>query len=319
MWVAVIAVVGLVLLQLVPRLAARRAIGTRVPELEPFLSAEQKRASRLLVYFWSPTCARCRPMSKAIDAVGSGDIVRINVLEALPLAQAFHEALELDGVIMTKLDGDARGGAALSVKSVTGVPIKFIGTGEQIEALEDFHPERLAGRILGMGDVVSLVEEAQRKFDQDEMQKQEERLKAGEFTLDDFKKMLLQTRRLGPLGKVLGMIPGMSKLKGMPGVDDKRMKHVEAIILSMTPKERSRPELLNGSRRKRIARGAGRPVVEINQLLKQFEMMRKLMKNKGAMAQMAGGLFGGGGMPQLPKGLMPGGGKMPKLPKGFRF
>ncbi|MFM9195368.1 MAG: signal recognition particle protein, partial [Planctomycetia bacterium] len=134
-----------------------------------------------------------------VDAMTGQDAVRS--------AKAFNEALELDGVIMTKLDGDARGGAALSVKTVTGVPIKFVGTGEQIEALEDFHAERMAGRILGMGDVVTLVEEAQRKFDQDEMKRQEERLRAGEFTLDDFKKVLLQTRRLGPLGKVLGMIP----------------------------------------------------------------------------------------------------------------
>jgi signal recognition particle subunit SRP54 len=128
--------------------------------------------------------------------------------DAVSSAKAFNESLEIDGVIMTKLDGDARGGAALSVKSVTGVPIKFMGTGEGVDALEEFHPDRLAGRILGMGDVVSLVEEAQRKFDQDEMQRQEERLKSGEFTLDDFKKMMLQTRRLGPLGKVIGMIPG---------------------------------------------------------------------------------------------------------------
>ena len=133
--------------------------------------------------------------------------------DAVSSAKAFNEALEIDGVIMTKLDGDARGGAALSVKSVTGVPIKFMGTGEGVDALEEFHPDRLAGRILGMGDVVSLVEEAQRKFDQDEMQRQEERLKSGEFTLEDFKKMMLQTRRLGPLGKVMGMIPGMGGMQ----------------------------------------------------------------------------------------------------------
>ena len=133
--------------------------------------------------------------------------------DAVSSAKAFNEALEIDGVIMTKLDGDARGGAALSVKSVTGVPIKFMGTGEGVDALEELHPDRLAGRILGMGDVVSLVEEAQRKFDQDEMQRQEERLKSGEFTLEDFKKMMLQTRRLGPLGKVMGMIPGMGGMQ----------------------------------------------------------------------------------------------------------
>ena len=147
-----------------------------------------------------------------VDAMTGQDAVRS--------AKAFNDALELDGVIMTKLDGDARGGAALSVKSVTGVPIKFIGTGEQIEALEDFHAERMAGRILGMGDVVTLVEEAQRKFDQDEMARQEERLRTGEFTLDDFKKMLQQTRRLGPIGKVLGMIPGMGAVKDRMGDAD---------------------------------------------------------------------------------------------------
>jgi signal recognition particle subunit SRP54 len=239
--------------------------------------------------------------------------------QAVSVATRFHETVGLTGLIMSKLDGDARGGALLSMRQVTGCPVKFIGVGEKTDQLEVFHPDRMAQRILGMGDVVSLVEKASQEIDEKEAMNMMRRLEQNKFDFNDFLGQLRFMKRLGPLEGLLGMIPGMSKLKGMPGVDDKRMKHVEAIILSMTPKERSRPEIINGSRRKRIARGAGRPVVEINQLLKQFEMMRKLMKNKGAMAQMAGGLFGGGGMPQLPKGMMPGGGKMPKLPKGFRF
>jgi signal recognition particle subunit SRP54 len=213
-----------------------------------------------------------------VDAMTGQDAVRS--------AKAFNEALEIDGVIMTKLDGDARGGAALSVKQVTGVPIKFIGTGEQIEALEDFHPERMAGRILGMGDVVSLVEEAQRKFDQDEMQRQEERLRAGEFTLDDFKKMLAQTRRLGPLGKVLGMIPGMGGMQEMlAGADlEKDMNRLFGIIDSMTPDERRAPSrLVDQSRRRRIAAGAGVEPHEVSDLVKQFDGMSAMMKGMAGL------------------------------------
>ena len=213
-----------------------------------------------------------------VDAMTGQDAVRS--------AKAFHDALELDGVIMTKLDGDARGGAALSVKSVTGVPIKFIGTGEQIEALEDFHPERMAGRILGMGDVVSLVEEAQRKFDQEEMKRQEERLQAGEFTLDDFKRMLTQTRRLGPLGKVLGMIPGMGGMQdALGGADlEKDMNRLFGIIDSMTPDERRSPSrLVDQSRRKRIAAGAGVEPHEVSDLVKQFDGMAAMMKGMAGL------------------------------------
>jgi signal recognition particle subunit SRP54 len=206
--------------------------------------------------------------------------------DAVTSARAFNEALTIDGVIMTKLDGDARGGAALSVKSVTGVPIKFVGTGEQIEALEDFHPERMAGRILGMGDVVSLVEEAQKKFDQEEMQRQEERLKAGEFTLDDFKKMLLQTRRLGPLGKVLGMIPGMGGMQEALGDTDleKDMNRLFGIVDSMTPEERRNPSrLVDTSRRRRIAAGAGVEPHEVSDLVKQFDGMAAMMKGMAGL------------------------------------
>jgi signal recognition particle subunit SRP54 len=213
-----------------------------------------------------------------VDAMTGQDAVRS--------AKAFHDALELDGVILTKLDGDARGGAALSVKSVTGVPVKFIGTGEQIEALEDFHPERMAGRILGMGDVVSLVEEAQRKFDQEEMARQEERLKTGEFTLDDFKSMLGQTRRLGPLGKVLGMIPGMGGMQEMLGQGDleKDMNRLFGVIDSMTPEERRNPSrLVDQSRRRRIARGAGVEPHEVSDLVKQFDGMAAMMKGMAGL------------------------------------
>ncbi len=238
--------------------------------------------------------------------------------QAVSVATKFHEAIGITGLIMSKLDGDARGGALLSMRQVTGCPVKFIGVGEKTDQLEVFHPDRMAQRILGMGDVVSLVEKAAQEIDEKEAMSMMRRLEQNKFDFNDFLGQLRFMKKLGPLEGLLGMIPGMGKLKGLPGVDDKRMKHVEAIILSMTPKERARPEILNGSRRKRIAKGAGRPVVELNQLLKQFEMMRKLMKNKGAMAQMAGGLLGGGGMPQMPKGMLPGG-KMPKMPKGFRF
>ena len=206
--------------------------------------------------------------------------------DAVTSAKAFNDALEIDGVIMTKLDGDARGGAALSVKSVTGVPIKFIGTGEQIEALEDFHAERMAGRILGMGDVVTLVEEAQRKFDQDEMARQEERLRTGEFTLEDFKKMLQQTRRLGPIGKVLGMIPGMGQLKELVGDADldKDMGRLFGIIDSMTPQERRNPgKVIDQQRRRRIATGAGVQLQEVSDLVKQFDGMSAMMKGMAGM------------------------------------
>ena len=241
-----------------------------------------------------------------VDAMTGQDAVRS--------AKAFNEALELNGVIMTKLDGDARGGAALSVKDVTGVPIKFIGTGEQIEALEDFHAERMAGRILGMGDVVTLVEEAQRKFDQDEMREQEERLKKGEFTLDDFKKMLTQTRRLGPLGKVLGMIPGMGGMQEMLGGADLEndMNRLFGIIDSMTPDERRNPSrVIDQSRRRRIAAGAGVPPAEVSDLVKQFDGMAAMMTGMAGLGmrdrmrevqKLQAGLTNPGGRLARPKG-----------------
>ncbi|MCA9232082.1 MAG: signal recognition particle protein [Planctomycetales bacterium] len=205
--------------------------------------------------------------------------------DAVNSAKAFNEALELDGVIITKLDGDARGGAALSVKQVTGVPVKFIGTGEHLDAIEEFHPDRLAGRILGQGDMLSLVERAQREFDAEEMQAQEERLRKGEFTLDDFKKQLSQIKKLGPMQKVLGMIPGMSSMTDALGdVDpEKDMKRLFGIIDSMTPAERRNPtKLIDQSRRRRIAAGSGVEPSEVNDLVKQFDVMAQMM------TQMAG-------------------------------
>jgi signal recognition particle subunit SRP54 len=201
--------------------------------------------------------------------------------DAVHSARAFNEALELNGVIMTKLDGDARGGAALSVKAVTGVPIKFIGTGEHLDALEEFHPERMASRILGMGDMLTLIEQAQQKFDQVEMAQQEERLRKGEFTLEDFRKQLLQVKRLGPLQKVMGMIPGMGALKDMMGgVDPEQdFRRMFGIIDSMTADERRNPsKIIDQSRRRRIAAGSGVEPHEVNELVKQFDGMADVMK-----------------------------------------
>ncbi len=205
--------------------------------------------------------------------------------DAVNSAKAFQEALELDGVIMTKLDGDARGGAALSVKHVTGVPIKFIGTGEKLDALEEFHPDRMAGRILGMGDVLTLVEQAQSKMDQDEMRKQEEALRKGEFTLDSFRTMMTQMRRMGPIQKIMSMLPGMGAMReAMNDVDaEGDLDRLNGIIDSMTPDERRNPsKSIDLSRRRRIAAGAGVQPHEVNEFIKQFDGMSQMMK------QMAG-------------------------------
>lgn len=206
--------------------------------------------------------------------------------DAVNSAAAFNTALELDGVILTKLDGDARGGAVLSVKQVTGVPVKFIGTGEHLDALQEFHPDRMAQRILGMGDILTLVEQAQQKFDQDEMAKQEERLKKGEFTLDDFRNMLGQTKKLGPLNKIMGMLPGMGGMQDVMEQMDAEgdMKRLGGIIDSMTAAERRNPsKLIDHSRRRRIAAGAGVEPHEVNDLVKQFEPMAAIMKRMAGM------------------------------------
>lgn len=220
--------------------------------------------------------------------------------EAVRIAEGFDEALDISGVVLTKMDGDARGGAALSIRGVTGKPIKFVGVGEGVDDLDSADPERLAGRILQMGDVVGLVERAQRTMDVAEQEKlQEKVLGKGRFTLEDFLTAMRQIQRMGPLDQLLKLIPGAKKMKIPGNIDPKRMKHVEAIILSMTPEERENPKIIKGSRRARIARGSGRPVSEINRLLKQFTEMQKFMKQMKGM----GGLLGkGGGMPGLPFG-----------------
>ena len=206
--------------------------------------------------------------------------------DAVNSAKAFNEALELDGVILTKLDGDARGGAVLSVKHVTGVPIKFIGTGEHLDALQEFHPERMAGRILGMGDVLTLVEQAQQKFNQDEMAEQEERLRKGEFTLDDFRKMMTQTKKLGPINKIMSMLPGMGGMQEMMDSVDAEggMKRLGGIVDAMTPAERRNPsKIIDQSRRRRIAAGAGVEAHEVNELVKQFDGMASMMKEMAGL------------------------------------
>jgi signal recognition particle subunit SRP54 len=200
--------------------------------------------------------------------------------EAVRIAQGFHEALGLTGIVLTKLDGDARGGAALSIRGVTGVPVKLVGTGERVDGLEVFDPHRMAGRILQQGDVVGLVERAQQAFDEDQAKRIEKKVvKEGKFDLEDFLMMTRQLQKLGPLEGLLKMVPGVNtKLLQQANTDPKRIKHVEAIILSMTPQERRRPDILNGSRRARIAKGSGRPVMEVNRLLEQFKQMQKMMK-----------------------------------------
>ncbi|MAJ37761.1 MAG: signal recognition particle protein [Flavobacteriaceae bacterium] len=198
--------------------------------------------------------------------------------DAVNTAKAFHDLLNFDGVVLTKLDGDTRGGAALSIKSVVDKPIKFIGTGEKMEALDVFHPDRMADRILGMGDVVSLVERAQEQFDEEQARKLQKKIAKNKFGFDDFLSQIQQIKKMGNMKDLMGMIPGMGKMTKDLDVDNDSFKHIEAIIHSMTPKERSNPSLLNSSRKKRIAKGSGRSIQEVNQLLKQFTQMSKMMK-----------------------------------------
>lgn len=197
--------------------------------------------------------------------------------EAVNVAKTFHEALQLTGLVLTKMDGDARGGAALSIKSITGVPIKFVGTGEKTADFEPFYPDRLASRILGMGDVVSLVEKAQETIDQKDAEKMAEKLRKADFNLEDFLSQMQQVKKMGSMQSIIGMMPGMSGMQ-LPEGADKQMARTEAIIKSMTVQERRKPEILNGSRRKRIADGSGTKIVEVNQLLKQFSEMQKMMR-----------------------------------------
>jgi signal recognition particle subunit SRP54 len=202
--------------------------------------------------------------------------------EAVNIAEHFDKALSITGILLTKLDGDARGGAALSMRAVTGKPIKFAGVGEKLNELEAFYPERMAGRILGMGDVVGLVEKAQDTFDAAEAEKMQQKIADQTLNLEDFLSQLQQLKKLGPLENLLGMLPGMGNMKGL-SLGDSQMKRVEAIVQSMTRAERRQPELLNASRRTRIARGSGTSVAEVNDLLKQFNMMKRMMKDMGKM------------------------------------
>ena len=205
--------------------------------------------------------------------------------QAVSVATHFHEALSITGIVLTKLDGDARGGAALSMREVTQRPIKFAGVGEKLEQFEPFYPERLAGRILGMGDIVGLVEKAAEAIDEQEARRMEEKMRTASFDLNDFLSQFKMIRKLGPMENLLAMIPGMGNLKGF-SVDEKQMKRVEAIVLSMTLEERTKPDILNARRRQRIARGSGVTVTEVNDLINRFTQMRKMMKNMGGMKKM---------------------------------
>ena len=234
-----------------------------------------------------------------VDAMTGQDAVRT--------AQAFHERIAFDGVILTKMDGDTRGGAALSIREETGKPIKFIGTGEKPEALEPFHPDRMAQRILGMGDVVTLVEKAQEQFDEAQAKKLEKKIRKNSFDFEDFLEQVQQIKKMGNVKDLLAMVPGMGKALRGVDIDDDAFKHIEAIIRSMTPDERQHPEKLNGSRKTRIAKGSGTSVQEVNQLLKQFGEMKKMMKMMNAGGGRRRGL---GGM--MGRGAMPGGMRMPR-------
>lgn len=228
--------------------------------------------------------------------------------EAVRVADDFNKAVSLTGLILTKMDGDARGGAALSIRSVTGVPIKFMGVGEKTEALEPFYPDRLASRILGMGDVLSLIERAQEAIDEEEALKAQAKMQQGKFDLEDFLSAMRQLKRMGPLRNVMEMIPGFNKMANMPEMEEAlegdQLKHIEAIILSMTLEERHNPDLINGSRRRRIARGSGSTAQAVNQLLDQFNQMRTMMRQmssgRGPWAKMAQQFGGGAGLSAMP-------------------
>jgi len=198
--------------------------------------------------------------------------------DAVNTAKAFHDRLRFDGAVLTKMDGDARGGAAISLRATVGAPIKFIGVGEKLDALERFHPERLASRILGMGDIVTLVEKAQERFDEDKAVKLEAKLRKSQFTLEDFLDQLQEMKKMGPLSQVMGMLPGIHRLPQNATIDDRALVRLEAIMQSMTSEERAKPHIINGSRRKRIALGSGATVQDVNKLMKQFEQMQKMMK-----------------------------------------
>ncbi|MBO7169553.1 MAG: signal recognition particle protein [Clostridia bacterium] len=215
--------------------------------------------------------------------------------EAVNVAKAFNDLLDVTGVVLTKMDGDARGGAALSIRYITGKPIKFIGTGEKLDMIEPFHPDRMASRILGMGDVLSLIEKAEAAIDKKQAEEMEKKLREATFTLDDFLEQMNQLKKMGNLEQILAMVPGVnaSALKGV-NMDEKQMARTEAIILSMTRKERDKPEIIDGSRRRRIAQGSGTKVEDVNRLLKQFDQMKKMMKQMSGMNPKKMGMFGKG-------------------------
>ncbi len=233
-------------------------------------------------------CAAVPPQEilLVVDAMTGQDVVKVT--------ETFNARLELTGVVLTKMDGDTRGGAALSVKAVTGKPIKFVGMGEKTDALEPFYPDRMASRILGMGDVMTLIEKAQETVDIKKAQEMEKKLRKAEFTLEDFLDQMQQMKNMGPLDQLLGMLPGAGKIKGLKDlqVDPKDMAHTEAIIRSMTPEERRKPVLINGSRRKRIAAGSGTTITDVNRLLKQFEQAQKMMKQMSQMSKGGRGMKG---------------------------
>ena len=215
--------------------------------------------------------------------------------QAAEIAKSFNDAVGIDGVVLTKMDGDARGGAALSIKSITGKPIRFLGMGEKLDAIEPFHPDRIVSRILGMGDVMSLVEKAEENFEKEEQEELQKKFKANSFTLEDFRDQLKQVQKMGSMEQLMGMIPGAGKLKGLK-VDNKAFVQIEAIINSMTPRERAKHNIINASRKRRIAQGSGTRVNDINKLLKQFAQMQKMMKkvSRGGGLNF-GSLMGGGG------------------------
>ncbi|OEJ69355.1 signal recognition particle protein [Magnetovibrio blakemorei] len=251
------------------------------------------------------------------DAVNPGETLLVTDAmtgqDAVNVAKEFHDKVGITGIVLTRVDGDARGGAALSMRAVTNTPIKFLGVGEKIDELDAFDAKRVAGSILGQGDVVGLVERAAQVIDQEEAEKTAERMMKGQFTLDDMANQIGQLRKMGDLKGLMGMMPGMGKMKKQlanADIDEKKIAHQEAIIRSMTLRERRNPKLINGSRRKRIAAGSGTTVPEVNRLLKQFETMSKMMKNMGKMGKK--GLLK---MPNIP-GM--GGGAMPNLPPGFK-
>ncbi|MDY6318876.1 MAG: signal recognition particle protein, partial [Prevotella sp.] len=223
--------------------------------------------------------------------------------DAVNTAKEFNDRLDFDGVVLTKLDGDTRGGAALSIRTVVDKPIKFIGTGEKMEAIDVFHPVRMADRILGMGDVVSLVERAQEQFDEEEAKKLQKKIQKNKFDFNDFYHQIQQIKKMGNLKELAGMIPGVGKAIRDVDIDDNAFKGIEAIIQSMTPKERTNPEILNTSRRQRIAKGSGTSYQEVNRLIKQFDQMRKMMKmvTGGGMKGMMSRMKGMPGMPGMPK------------------